>query len=461
MIDELSIHKENSPEPYYSEDEVVLHEGQSQVVSDLFIDNVVRYIVCNASRGFGKSVLGATAAMVAVQELIDLPAEVPNKNVAIIAPTYAQAVDIYYPIVAYMLGGEAAALKSSRVAGMFWFPNNVTLKIWSYEAIERMRGTGQYFVVADEVCSWKGAGTNLKEAWESVIQPCIATRWSKKNADRWGAKPGRALIISTPMGYNYFYEMYNRQDADDQWKSYTYTYTDSPYLDPEEIERVKLTLDPLKFAREYSASFEDSGNTVFYCFNRDEHVDKNLPYFEAGEDVHVAIDFNVGIMASCAFALRGNQIHILDEFQGHPDTETLAARLAEKYKGHRIISYPDPSGRARKSSAAVGNTDFTILNANKIITRAHNKAPPIIDSVAAVNKKFKNANGDIDMYIHPRCVNTIKSIERTSWVESNPDTATICKKEGVEHWTDGLRYAVEYLFPVRGGTKVTTKGFGF
>jgi len=441
--------------------EVTLHEGQSKVISDIFMEDDVRYAVVNASRGFGKSYLAACAAAIAVQELIELPDDVPNKNVAIIAPTYQQAIDIYFPLLAYQLGMEAHAIKSSRVAGTFWFPKNVILKIWSYEASERMRGSGQYFVVADEVCSWKGAGSSLKESWESVIQPCIATRWSPQNAKKYGAKPGKALIISTPMGYNYFYDMYNRQDSDNHWKSYTYTYTDSPYLDPEEIERVKLTLDPLKFAREYSASFEDSGNTVFYTFNRKEHIDKNLPYFDAGEDVHIAIDFNVGIMASCAFALRGNQIHILDEFQGHPDTETLAKALASKYAGHRIISYPDPSGRARKSSAAVGQTDFTILTANKIATRAHNKAPPIIDSVAAVNKKFKNANGDIDMYIHPRCSNTIKSIERTAWVESNPDTATICKKEGVEHWTDGLRYAVEYLFPVRGGTKVTTKGFGF
>jgi hypothetical protein len=135
--------------------------------------------------------------------------------------------------------------------------------------------------------------------------------------------------------------------------------------------------------------------------------------------------------------------------------------LSEKYKGHRIISYPDPAGKARKSSAAVGTTDFSILQSNGIMTRAHNKAPPIIDSVAAVNKKFKNANGDIDMYVHPKCVNTIKSIERTQWVESNPDSATIDKKEGVEHWTDALRYAVEYLYPIRSGTKVTTRGFGF
>lgn len=441
--------------------EITLHEGQSEVISDLFVDQTCRYAVVNASRGFGKSFLAATAAMLAVQELMELPAAVPNKNVAVIAPTYSQAVDIYYPLIAWQLGMEDYADKSSKSSGTFWFPNNVQLKIWSYEASERMRGTGQYFVVADEVTSWKGAGMNLKESWESIIQPCVSTRWSRQNASKFNANPGRALIISTPKGYDYFYEMYNRQDADKDWKSYTYTFCDSPYLDANEIERVKLTLDPLKFAREYTASFEDSGNNVFYTFNRKEHIDYNLPGFDTGEDVHVAIDFNVGIMASVVFAIRGNQIHILDEMQGHPDTETLARALNEKYKGHRIISYPDPAGKARKTSAAVGTTDFSILQGAGIVTKAHNKAPPIVDSVAAVNKKFKNANGDIDMLVHPKCVNTIKSLERTQWTESNPDTATICKKEGVEHWTDALRYAIEYLYPIRSGTKVSTRGFGF
>jgi len=440
---------------------IKLHEKQSEVIRDLFVNKSNRYAVVNASRGFGKSYLAATAAIIAVQELMELDESVPNKNVALIAPTYSQAVDIYYPLIAWQLGMEDFADKASKAAGQFWFPNNVQLKLWSYEASQRMRGTGQYFIVADEVTSWKGAGMNLKESWESIIQPCVATRWSPMNAKKFNANSGRALIISTPSGYDYFYEMYNRQDSDSDWKSYTYTYKDSPFLDEEEIERIKLTLDPLKFAREYTASFEDSGNNVFYTFNRKEHIDNSLPYFDDGEDVHVAIDFNVGIMASVVFALRGNQIHIIDEMQGHPDTETLAKALSEKYKGHRIISYPDPAGKARKSSAAVGTTDFSILQSNGIVTRAHNKAPPIIDSVAAVNKKFKNANGDIDMLVHPKCVNTIKSIERTQWVESNPDSATIDKKEGVEHWTDALRYAVEYLYPIRAGTKATTRGFGF
>ncbi len=235
----------------------------------------------------------------------------------------------------------------------------------------------------------------------------------------------------------------------------------------QEIERIKHNIDPIEFASEYLATFEDSGNSVFYCFDRKTHVKNDLPYFlppkdgDKGEDVHVSIDFNVGLQCTSAFAVRGKQIHVLEEFKGHPDTDELGRFLKEKYKGHRIIAYPDPSGRARKTSAPVGTTDFSILESYGIKCLAHSKAPPIVDSVAAVNRKLKNAAGDVDFYISSSCSGVIKSLERTKWVDKNPDTATIDKSEGVEHFSDGIRYSTEYLFPVRSGTKSTVRGHGF
>lgn len=160
-------------------------------------------------------------------------------------------------------------------------------------------------------------------------------------------------------------------------------------------------------------------------------------------------------------AIRGKQVHILDEFKGHPDTETLAKILTEKYKGHKLYAYPDPSGRARKTSAPVGRTDFSILESFGIKCLAHTAAPPIVDSVAAVNKKLLTAAGDIDIFVHPRCSGVINSLERTKWVDKNPDTATIDKSEGLEHFSDGLRYGIEYLFPVHQGTKRISRGFKF
>ena len=167
------------------------------------------------------------------------------------------------------------------------------------------------------------------------------------------------------------------------------------------------------------------------------------------------------IQASSACAIRGKQIHLLEEFKGHPDTETLAIALSTRFKGHRIFAYPDPSGRARKSSAAVGRTDFTILESYGIKCLAHSKAPPIIDSVNAVNRRLLNAAGAVDFYVHPRCTGSITSLERTKWVDRNPDTATIDKSEGIEHFSDGIRYLTEYLFPILGGQKRVSRGFGF
>lgn len=444
-----------------------LHPGQSEVYEDLFVNKTNRFSVVCCSRGWGKSYMAGVAAVTAVFELLELPANVPNKTVHIIAPTYDQVTDIYYPLINYDLGMENYAVKSSRDLGRFVFPNKVELRLLSYEAVERMRGKGSYLTVWDEVSSCK-RGIDPREAWQGVIQPCIVTRWSKKRAEAYGARsPGRALVISTPEGFNYFHELFTYCDQDPQWRSYQYDHTGSPFLDPEEIDRLRRTLDPITFASEYLASFKESGNSVFYCFDRKTHIRNDLPEFippengELGEDVHVCIDFNVGLQCSSMFALRGNQIHILDEFKGHPDTEALAKSIAEKYHGHRIYAYPDPSGRARKTSAPVGRTDFSILESYGIQTRAHAKAPPIVDSVAAVNRKLLTADGQSTLYVHPRCTGVIQSLERTKWMNRNPDLAVIDKSENLEHFSDGIRYGTEFLFPVHSGTKRSHRGFGF
>lgn len=447
---------------------IVLHEGQSEVFEDLFVHKKHRFSVVCCSRGWGKSFQAGVAAVTAIFELLELAVNVPNKVVYIVAPTYDQVTDIYYPLINYDLGMEHYALRSSRALGRFIFPGNVELRLLSYEAVERMRGKGAYLVVWDEVSSCT-RGISPKEAWEGVIQPCIVTRWSPKRAKIYGARsPGRALIIGTPKGFNFFQEMHTYAESDDQWGSYHFDYTQSPFLDADEIERIRHKIDPIEFASEYRADFKESGNSVFYCFDRKVHVRSDLQYFtpptdsKPGEDVHLFIDFNVGIQATSAAAIRGNQVHILAEFKGHPDTEALAIAMKERFKGHKIYAYPDPSGRARKTSAAVGRTDFTILEqAGGMTCLAHRAAPGIVDSVAAVNKMLMTAAGDVSFYVRPECTGVITSLERTKWVDKNPDSATIDKSEGIEHFSDGIRYGIEYRFPIQLGSKPVARGFGF
>lgn len=92
---------------------------------------------------------------------------------------------------------------------------------------------------------------------------------------------------------------------------------------------------------------------------------------------------------------------------------------------------------------------------------AHNKAPPIVDSVACVNRMLKTAAGEINMWLHPNCSGVIESLERTAWLENTSDSATLDKKAGTEHFSDGVRYPIEYLFPIKSFNKVVKRGFGF
>ena len=190
-------------------------------------------------------------------------------------------------------------------------------------------------------------GIDPKEAWQSVIQPCIITRWSNKRALAYGARaPGRALIISTPKGYNFFHEMFTYAEMDKAWRSYQYSYLDSPFLDPVEIEKIRHTIDPVQFASEYLASFEESGNNVFYCFDRKKHVRDDLPDFikpengEKGEDIHINIDFNVGYLR-----LTINLVN-----SGDLSKETILSQALDSNIFGRCNDYPE-----REYSQAAGS----------------------------------------------------------------------------------------------------------
>ena len=246
--------------------------------------------------GFASDMLSNFGDVMYYLALMAYVLQLPDPKLAIALVSVSETLPI-------LTGFESAAIKSSKDLGRFWFQNDVELHLISYEAVERMRGKGYYLIVCDEPASWtKGLG--LKDAWQGIIEPCIVTRWSPRrvellykqylNARRNGIRAGRAVIIGTPKGYNYLYDMFNAQEKDSLWKSFHFDYTTSPFLDPDEIERLRHTIDPLEFNQEYKASFEDSGLSVFYNFNRKIHVRNDLEDFKDDEDVHIGIDFNVG-----------------------------------------------------------------------------------------------------------------------------------------------------------------------
>lgn len=459
--------------------EINLHRTQSPVFREMFCqeDNRTRYGVVAASRGFGKSILGGAAVTQAVGELTALPSYIPNKRIVVAAPTYSQVTDIFYPMLAYQFGLESWANKSSRYDGSFEFPNAVELKLVSGEAIERERGKGIYFLLVDELTSFNMKESEKLDMWESVLQPCIATRWSPKRAAEYSLQtgldvnPGKALFISTTKGFDTFYDLHSK--TDDHWASWSYDYTQSPYIDVAEVEAAARSMDPIRFNREYRAKFEDSGTSVFYMYNREANlVPDNCIEVHPEEPLHFAIDFNVTKQCTSVWVIRGIYAICVDYFFGSADTHQLCAAIKGRYvteqrPASKIYTYPDPSGKARKTSAVVGTTDFTIIESYGFKTLAHNAHPGIVDSVAAVNAKLKCADNPITgakgvstMFVMKRCKPVYESLAKTTWVDKNPDSAMIDKSQGNEHYSDGIRYFAEYHWPIKAKRNVV-RGFGF
>lgn len=426
-----------------------LHPSQSEIYLNIFMRKQP-YTVLNAGRGFGKSFLIGSAAATAAMELQQMPDDVPNKHVHILAPTFDQVIDTYYPMLMYNFGLEERGVKGVESRGRIYLPNRTEIRLISYEAIERMRGKGSYFFAWDEVTSCY-KGIRPRDAWESIIRPCLVTRWSQLTADKYGApSKGRALFGSTPKGYDFFHDLSLLHTTDPEWAYSHKTYRDSPYLSAREIEQIRADTDPIRFAREYEALFKESGASVFHAFDREIHVRALDGPILPSETINAAIDFNVGKQNTSFNVIRGGQVFWFDEISGYPDTEHLARAIKVRFPNNKVNAFPDPSGKSRKTSAKAGKTDFTILQEAGISVYARKAHPGIVDSVNCVNRLLMNANGQVNMFFTGNVKELIKSMERTVWVEGTSASAMIDKSGDIEHSSDGVRYFSEYLFPISG-----------
>lgn len=186
-------------------------------------------------------------------------------------------------------------------------------------------------------------------------------------------------------------------------------YTDNPLCPQEmldEAERMKRS-DPIAYEHVWLGGYFVGGaGRVYSTF-------VNLPYpqgnihagiGDTGGDLLIGIDFNVEPMSAVIAVRAADECHILDALQiKASNTEELAAEIRRRYPKRRLIACPDPSGAARKTSAPVGVTDFTILRNYGFQVRAPRQAPPVIDRENNAKVMYHDIDTDRRRcLIHPR-----------------------------------------------------------
>ena len=385
-------------------------------------DDKHRFRVAICGRRFGKTHLST-------RELCRF-ARFPDRDVWYVAPTYKMAKQIVWKKLKNKLTDLKWIKKCNETELSITLKNNSTISLRGADNFDSLRGVGLDFLVLDEFADIS------PDAWYEVLRPALAD------------KEGAALFIGTPKGKgNWSFDLFQQSlSYPEQWVSFQYTTLEGGNVTPEELESAKRDLDERTFKQEFLATFETYGNVIAYNFNRQVHIKEYPNNLSLVKELQVGIDFNNSPITAAVMVREGNTLYQIDEiYMNDSNTGELANEILSRYPNHKIICYPDPAGRQRKTSAN-GQTDFTILSNAGFVVKAPNAHNAVRDRINSMNARLKTVDGVIHYYVSPKCKHTIESLEKFAYKEG---TQTPDKEKGFDHMFDALTYAVDYLFPLK------------
>ena len=391
-----------------------LTEPQKEV-----INNKSRFRVLITGRRFGKTFL-------AINELAKFASQ-SQKKIWYVAPTYRQAKQICWNDLKERLIDHKWVKNINNSDLTITLKNNSTITLRGADNEQSLRGVGLDFLVMDEFADIH------KEAWYEVLRPTLSD------------KRGHALFCGSPRGFgNWSYELFKQNETNKDWQSFKYTTLEGGQVADDEVEQAKQDLDERTFQQEYEATFVNYSGMIYYNFNRQKNIIEK--YSKDSAVLHIGLDFNVDPMSAVVCIIVQETIMVVDEIQIYSsNTQEMCEEIKLRYNNKKIVVYPDPSARQRKTSAG-GFTDLSILKNAGFDVKCKNTAPLIRDRINAVNAKLKNVNGKNSLFIVKSCKNVIKSIERQIYKEGThvPD-----KDSGYDHMNDALGYLIEFNFPLR------------
>ncbi|MEK9695213.1 MAG: hypothetical protein VW270_05580, partial [Candidatus Poseidoniales archaeon] len=217
------------------------------------------------------------------------------------------------------------------------------------------------------------------------------------------------------------------------------------FVPEEEIQQAKAELDAKVFRSEYEGTFENFEGRIYYGFERQHNVEE-FTFEQRQNIIHIGIDFNVHPLTAICFVVKDNRMYVIDEIEMYgSNTEELANEIHNRFPGTKIIAYPDPSGRARKTNSP--KTDFHILSNAGFVVKAPSRHIPVRDRINAVNSKFCSGTGERGIMIHPKCKSLITAMERHIYKEGTSQPEKNGSRD-YSHISDALGYATSFLFPI-------------
>ena len=395
-----------------------LSEPQQQIS-----DSESRMRICAAGRRFGKSFL-------AINELAKF-ARHPNRKCLYVAPSYRMARQIIWEDLKNFLRNVKWIKRVNESELTIYLVNNSQIMLRSADNPDSIRGIGVDFLVLDEAADIP----KLEDTWQAVLRPTLSDR------------QGHALIIGSPKGRNFFYDMWVQGGATEDWQSFQFTTLQGLRVPQEEITAAKRDLDERTFQQEYEARFVDYAGVIYYAFRDDNIKQFNPDDLTPRTPLHVGIDMNINPMSAVIGVINKMGIlHIIDEVEIYSSNTTeLIKEIKARYPHRIIFAYPDASGQALKTSAA-GVTDHNLLHNAGFKVKVGKTNPPVVDRINSVNSLLCNSNNERKLFIDPKCKRLRECFIKHTYKEG---TRQPNKTDGFDHLLDSAGYLVYANFAIR------------
>lgn len=404
-----------------------------------FHNSKARYRVASWGRQSGKS----TACL---NELVKKAWENPGTTYWFISPTYDQARGQYRRLTQMLLSCPNALIKTNQTELRVKLINQSEIVFKSGEVGENLRGATLHGVVIDEVRDQPA------DLWPMLIRPMLTTT------------KGWAAFVSTPAGYDYFFDLAERAKVDPDWQFFAAPSTCNPLFTEDEYNAARREMSESFFAQEILAEFRDLHSGSAYVNFGDHNLRNDSPFarvmgrgqlYSEFLPLVVALDFNLSPAIALIGQERAGDFYFHDEvYVERSHTQEIALELVKRIKDHKLVGdqkviiVGDATGKAGQR-AAMGRSDYSIIQ--EIFTQAginwENRTPDsnpeVRDRVNVVNSKLKSADGAPHIFLHPeRCKMLKKDLQRVSWKKGLSGVLDQKSDPTLTHLSDAMGYAV-------------------
>lgn len=187
-------------------------------------------VICEGRRA-GKTFMAGSMA---------LACAAAGAQVAWVAPTYKSSRPLWR-FCEQMTAPVVSRLRVNRTERDFEFPGNGRLGIYTADNDVSIRGNAFDIVIADEAPQFKS------ETWTDVLMPTLADR------------DGRAMLIGTPKGRNWFWQEFVKAQAEGRSFHAPSTINPMPSIQ-RAFERARALVSERTFKQEWLAEFVDDGS---------------------------------------------------------------------------------------------------------------------------------------------------------------------------------------------------------